>query len=367
MASRSALAEPTGVWPAPHMDAHILVVDDSLGKRVAIRSIVEPLGHTVVEAESGEAALEAVVAQTFAVILMDVQMPDMNGYETAQLIRMRKQSEHTPVIFITAYDTEQADVPFAYASGAVDFIFAPIIPDVLRAKVSVFVELFLNSRDLELSLSDLTVLSDRWRDAEARTRAVLESVADGIVTVSDEGVIESFNRAASAMFHYTEEEAIGLPFSILVAPEQRSDFESFRDVALSAPAGRPKNDHMGESLGCRKDGSTFAMELDFSDLEIDARNSHVGCLRDVSQRRTYTDLLEHQTLHDPLTDLPNRVLFGDRVEQALRAAHRTEDPLALGETSSGCCPSDRRMWPGRRPSRGSYSRRSISRLSSWAT
>ena len=124
--------------------------------------------------------------RTFAVILMDVQMPDMDGYETARLIRMRDESEHTPIIFITAHAAEEAQIPVAYASGAVDFIFAPIVPDILRAKVSVFVELFLKSRELEQSLSEVT-LGEQFRDSEARTRSVLENVADGIVTVERRG------------------------------------------------------------------------------------------------------------------------------------------------------------------------------------
>ena len=106
----------------------ILVVDDNAAKRLSIISILEQLGHQTVEADSGEAALRAVMKQSFAAILLDVQMPGMNGYETAQLIRMRTQSEHTPIIFITAYAEDEADIPVAYATGAVDFIFAPIVP-----------------------------------------------------------------------------------------------------------------------------------------------------------------------------------------------------------------------------------------------
>jgi len=147
-------------------EAVILVVDDNAAKRLSIVSILEQLGHRTIEVDSGEAALRAVMKQSFAAILLDVQMPGMNGYETAQLIRMRTQSEHTPIIFITAYAEDEADIPVAYASGAVDFMFAPIVPDVLRAKVSVFVDLFLKARDLERSLDHVTTLRDQFRDRE---------------------------------------------------------------------------------------------------------------------------------------------------------------------------------------------------------
>ena len=132
----------------------------------------------------------------FAVILMDVQMPHMDGYETARLIRMRADCEGTPIIFVTAHTSEEAQIAVAYASGAIDFIFAPIFPDILRAKVTIFIELFLKSRALADSLRKVTNLGRQSRDSEAQIRSVLDNVADGIVTVDTEGMIESFNRSA---------------------------------------------------------------------------------------------------------------------------------------------------------------------------
>ena len=135
--------------PIEDSRAPILIVDDNAGKRLSIASVLEPLGQTIVEVESGKAALRALMERTYSVILMDVQMPGMDGYETARFVRMRRESEHTPIIFITAHAAEEAQIPTAYQSGAVDFIFAPIVPDILRAKARVFVELFLKSGELE--------------------------------------------------------------------------------------------------------------------------------------------------------------------------------------------------------------------------
>lgn len=309
-------------------DASILLVDDNSAKRLSIESILESLGHTTVAAESGEAALHAVMAQTFAVILMDVQMPFMDGYETARLIRMRAESAHTPIIFITAYSRDEAQIPIAYASGAVDFIFAPIVPDVLRAKVSVFVELFLKSRELEQSLRHVTMLGDQFRDSEARSSSVLEHVADGIITVSDAGVIESFNRAATRLFGYDEQEAIGRSFSEMVAPKYPGDVVGGATDKLVLTQHH-RGGRSTESLGRREDGSTFSLELDLSDVKLGSRNIHIACLRDVSERERYTETLRYQALHDDLTGLPNRVLFGDRVDHAITAAIREASPLAL--------------------------------------
>jgi signal transduction histidine kinase/DNA-binding response OmpR family regulator len=120
---------------------NILVVDDLPEKLLVYESILEELGQNVVTASSGAEALKKVLQQRFAVILLDVNMPGMDGFETAALIRNRKRSAHTPIIFITAFVDELRAVE-GYAAGAVDYILAPVVPDVLRAKVRVFVDLF---------------------------------------------------------------------------------------------------------------------------------------------------------------------------------------------------------------------------------
>ena len=139
--------------------ATVLVVDDNAGKRLAVRAMLAPLGHDVVEADSGRAALDAVQQQSFAVILMDVVMPILDGYETARLIRQRSESQSTPIIFLTAFRRDETETAAAYANGAVDFIFTPVLAEVLRAKVSAFVHLFLQSEELQRSLKSITALN----------------------------------------------------------------------------------------------------------------------------------------------------------------------------------------------------------------
>ena len=123
----------------------VLIVDDNAAKRLAMKSVLSPLGYTVVEADSGVAALRCVMAQDFAVILLDVCMPITDGFETAALIRRRRESEWTPIIFITGYANDELTTTDHYAEGAVDFIFAPVPPDELRSKVAVFAKLFLRA------------------------------------------------------------------------------------------------------------------------------------------------------------------------------------------------------------------------------
>src|SRR4051794_9567458 len=119
----------------------ILVVDDSPSKLLAMEAILAELGQNVVTATSGREALRQLLNQDFAVILLDVNMPAMDGFETAALIRERKTSAHTPIIFVTAYG-DDTYASHGYSLGAVDYILAPVVPEVLRAKVGVFVELY---------------------------------------------------------------------------------------------------------------------------------------------------------------------------------------------------------------------------------
>src|SRR5438105_15279205 len=121
--------------------ANILVVDDLPEKLLVFQTILEELGQNLVMVRSGSDALREVLSREFAVILLDVNMPDIDGLETAKLVRQYKKSAHTPIIFITAYADEMQTAQ-GYSLGAVDYILSPVRPDVLRSKVKVFVDLW---------------------------------------------------------------------------------------------------------------------------------------------------------------------------------------------------------------------------------
>jgi len=125
----------------------ILVVDDDPRKLVALEAILSDICDNVVKAASGREALKCLLRHDFAVILLDLNMPGMDGFETAALIRQRSRSEHTPIIFVTAFGDETHSAR-GYSLGAVDYIIAPIVPEVLRTKVGVFVELFRTAEQL---------------------------------------------------------------------------------------------------------------------------------------------------------------------------------------------------------------------------
>ena len=321
--------EPAVSSGAAQAPACVLVVDDNPAERLAVRAMLAPLGHSVVEADSGRAALRAVLRQDFAVILMDVRMPTLDGFATATLIRQRGRSALTPIIFLTAFGRDEIETAGAYASGAVDFIFAPILADVLRAKVSTFVDLFVQARELQGSLASITALNAALRDSEVRARAVLQNVADGIVTAGEGGLIETFNRSARRLFGYREDEVIGQPLQFIIAPSHREDFAEPLRAGWSLLTANDIPAEPTETVGCRKDGSCFPIEMGMSQMQIGERTFTIGCIRDISGRKAYTEALEQRTLLDDVTGLPNRALFGDRMDRAIADAERAEQPRGV--------------------------------------
>jgi len=181
-----------------------------------MKAALAPLGHHIVEAESGLAALRCVMQEDFAVILLDVTMADMDGFETAALIRQRWQSEMTPIIFITAYTSDELGEQDHYAGGAVDFLFAPVPPSELRSKVSFFAHAFLNAE----------LLAARARD--------VQSAVDQLRFLTDAAPVGIFQTDAKNRYVYTNarwseitgippDEAIGREWDSIVDAEWRAD------------------------------------------------------------------------------------------------------------------------------------------------
>ena len=158
------------VPPAADERVSILLVDDRPDKLMALESILVGLGERLVLARSGKEALRCLLQQDFAAILLDVNMPVMDGFETAALIRQRKQSELTPIIFVSAINDTENHLSRGYSLGAVDYMLAPVVPEILRAKVSFFVDLFKKTVQVERQAEDRAKFI---REQAARTQAEL--------------------------------------------------------------------------------------------------------------------------------------------------------------------------------------------------
>jgi signal transduction histidine kinase len=167
------------------MDEHvnILLVDDRPENLLALEAILEPLGQQLIRANSGAEALKRVLEQEFAVILLDVQMPGMNGFEVAEIIKSRERSRTIPIIFLSAISKEDAYVFKGYSMGAVDYVFKPFNPDVLRSKVAVFVDLFMKQSEIQRQADLLRESQKRELELEHRT-SLLETEARSAAKLS---------------------------------------------------------------------------------------------------------------------------------------------------------------------------------------
>jgi PAS domain S-box-containing protein len=175
---------------------NILLVDDRPENLLALGAILEPLDQRLLYAHSGEEALRQLLQHDVAVILLDVQMPVLDGFETAMLIKQRERTKHIPIIFVTAISKDEDHVFRGYSAGAVDYVFKPFNPDVLRSKVAVFIELHEKTEQLrrQAELLKEQELADLRRESEERYRFLAEAQPDQIWTAKPNGEVDYVNQ-----------------------------------------------------------------------------------------------------------------------------------------------------------------------------
>jgi PAS domain S-box-containing protein len=267
--------------PAFDEKVNILLVDDQPHNLLALESILGEMEQNLVKADSGRAALRALLEDEFAVILLDVQMPDLDGFETANLIRERDKSRDTPIIFLTALSRNEEHVFRGYELGAVDYIFKPFHPDVLRAKVSVFVELFRKREAIKRQAHELARLS-------RQNELILRAAAEGIFGVDLDGITTFVNPAAARMIGRRSHEVRGQEIHSLLHP-------SFPGVATcdinectlyAALHGEHVRDEVAGTF-FRADGTSFPVEVSAAPMHDEERHriGTVMTFRDVTEKR----------------------------------------------------------------------------------
>ena len=225
----------------------ILLVDDAPDKLLALEAALSDLGQTVVKAYSGPEALRLVLRRDFAVILLDINMPGMDGFETASLIRQRKSSAHTPIIFVTSFSTGDIEVYRGYSLGAVDYLFTPVTPEVLRSKVSVFVELAKKNREIQRQAAALRRAEEERMQrklAEANARIEWETRRNHFFRLSIEllaiakydSTFTQTNPTWQKTLGYAEDELHGHKLREFIHPEDLQAMDEVIENVLKADA-----------------------------------------------------------------------------------------------------------------------------------
>lgn len=183
----------------------ILIVDDKEKNLYALKKVLSETGAEIIKATSGNDALKAALNHEFALAILDVQMPEMDGYELAEFLRSNKKTKHLPIIFLSAVYSDEAHVFKGYEAGAVDFITKPFNPKILLNKVSIFLQ--LNAQRIELLQKIELEKSKNYLEN------ILESISDAVIVVSTSAHIQRVNKSFLSMLGYTYDEIVDMPLS----------------------------------------------------------------------------------------------------------------------------------------------------------
>jgi PAS domain S-box-containing protein len=276
--------------------ARILLVDDDLGNLLALESVLDGLDVQKVRAMTAQEALRELLQKEFALVLLDIRLSDMDGFEVATRIRQRHRLKHLPIIFVSGIEQRAEVLERAYALGAVDVLGKPVTAEALRSKVQTFVELYRSRHELELRVAERTSELEREvaerqkieaelrtaQEATAHRAAIVDCSDDAIVSKTLQGIVTSWNRAAERIFGYSAQEMVGQSITRLIPKDHLAEEKEI----ISKIVRGERIDHF-ETIRQRKDGALLDVSLTVSPVR-DADGRIIGAskiARDISAEK----------------------------------------------------------------------------------
>ncbi len=298
----------------------ILLVDDREEDLLTLAEVLDRSDYELILARSGQQALRHLLSQDFAVILLDVHMPMMDGFEVASIIKQRDRSRYTPIIFLTADDADVGPIYRAYSVGAVDYLTKPIDRDVVRAKVAIFVDLHMKGERIKQQAEALLAADRRERErklvelqqlSERRYKNLAEAIPQIVWTANARGEVEYFNGRWATYTGVPLRDAVGRAWLEMVHPEDRTRF-------LEAWTSALEDGHTLEvELRLREEGGAYRWHLCRAVAERGKDDEIIGWLG------TYTDFHDLKTAHDEA-----REAIRSRDDFLAVATHELRTPLA---------------------------------------
>ena len=301
--------------------AKVLIVDDSEVIRLAHSEILSSVSAQVDTANSGGQALALLANGGYAVILMDIQMPNMTGFECVSQIRQNPITQHIPIIFISATGNEKKFIDKGYYLGAVDYLVKPIDPDQLISKVNVFITLFKQRIELEESLKEAKAI-------QYKNDQLLNYMAEGILGLDNNNVITFANIAACTLLTSHREQVVGRSIKDFVNPvssQQHWDESEFNIIFKDGQCN-----HIDDALFWRNKNETFPVE--YTQASILQDNQFVGgvvAFQDITERKKDQQKLLNLARYDQLTQLPNRSMYWDYLTKSIANCARTKNNIAV--------------------------------------
>lgn len=295
----------------------ILLVDDKPENLLVLEKLLSPLRAKLYKAISGNEALALTLEHDFVLILLDVQMPDMDGYEVLEMLSWEEATKYIPVIFITANYGDEKHQLKGYHYGAVDYLFKPINKQVLLTKVNVFLELYEQKK--------------QYKQLQKRYQLILNSAGEGVVGLNMDGKITFTNPAAAKLLSTEVNNLINQPFENMLKID--TDGPSF-DWKKSELYRTLKNDGVfckEEDIFAKSDQEELPVKYTASPIH-DEKNHVTGIVlvfSDITIRKTIEAQLTQMALYDHLTQLPNRILFEKTINRAITRAKRHHRLIAV--------------------------------------
>ncbi|MGY2269249.1 putative bifunctional diguanylate cyclase/phosphodiesterase [Pseudomonas sp. I8001] len=296
----------------------LLVVDDYPENLISMRALLQREDWHVVTAASGVEALGLLLEHDVDLVLLDVMMPGMDGFEVARLMRGSQRTQMTPIIFLSAHAQSPAAILEGYASGAIDYLLKPFDPNILKPKVQALLEHQRNRRALQRLSHDL-------ESARAFNASVLDNAAEGILVVGEDGVISYANPAISRLINAPVAEIQGAEFLGFL---QKPHVPGWSDSALYEGYKRGETWRLHDAILRTAPGQQLPVAMSCAPLPAEQKAMVVTVL-DMSEVRHLHQQLEFQAVTDPLTGLLNRRGFHQSVENVLLRSERNEQSLVL--------------------------------------
>ncbi len=282
----------TGERSEPAGKVSILVVDDNPKNLMSMEAVLGGLDLDVVTAESGRKALKQLLKRDFAAILLDVNMPEMDGFEAAELIRQREKSRYTPIIFVSSEKMDESYMIDGYSHGAMDYILKPFSPETLKAKVAILVDLYNKTEAL--------------KNSEAQLRSIIESNADGMLVLDSEGMVLFLNPAIEEIMGQKAAELQGELFGYPLVAGGKVEIE-IQDKA----------------------GDVRFVEMQVRGIQWEGKDAYLASFRDFTEHKRMEEELLNLSLIDDLTGLHNRRGFITLAEQHMKIVRRQQAEFAI--------------------------------------